>query len=205
MIWVASTLALVACGSSHGRDGRDAAVARDSEVTPRDAGHDAGRDAGVPPACAVDALPPPPYFTNFRFVNESSEAVWLLEDCQLRFTVSACASGYEPISLYAGCTVDCVDDTTGGCIACGPCMVRAIPLAPGEAFELTWDGRAFTFDTTASGCACHRENAAPAGRYRVSIPVYASEEAAFAGMHVRTVEVDFALPGGLDGLVTVPL
>ena len=205
-----SSFALIACGSSHSRD-RDAGVVDRDGGTTRDAGRDAAtvrdsgpRDSGVPPACAVESSAPPPYRTIFQLINTGSEDIWLLEECRLRFTVSACASGYEPVALWADCTLDC-GDPTSGCIACGPCMQNAIRVAPSEAYEVTWDGITYTFSTTAEGCTCSTGHPAPAARYRVSVPVFASPDAALASVPARTVDFDFDLPVAFDGVVTVPL
>jgi hypothetical protein len=197
VLWVVSSLG---CGSSHGRDGEDAGH-REDAGTRVDAFVE--RDAGPPDECRVDTTTSPPHATTLAFENDTGAELFLGEDCRLRFTVSSCASGYEPLALYADCTVPCPAPRGMGCLACGACAVRALPVAPGEVFELPWDGIRYAFEST--GCTCSIAMNAPAGRYRVEIPVYDTATAAESNAEpVRAVQIDFELPSPA-GRVTIPL
>jgi hypothetical protein len=70
--------------------------------------------------------------------------------------------------------------------------------------EDEWSGNYFTYSTTADGCSCHDDHAAPAARYRATVKVYASEEDALQGVNPHEVSVDFELPAPY-GYVEVPL
>lgn len=161
----------------------------------------AGGSGGLPPQCFAPSSSPGPYAVTFRF--QSTVEAYLYRGCQLRMTVTSCADGYtDSLSLSADCTGPCGPGAPG-CVMCGACMQDAPLIGPGEEFEQSWAGNTFTFGTE-NGCSCHEMHAAPAGKYRVSVPVYASETDALEGNPSREVSVDFTLPAP-GGLVDVNL
>ena len=109
----------------------------------------------------------------FRFENQGATPVYLLEQCSLAFQVAACADGYQQsLALQGTCTINCEDASDGGgCIACGECMSQTLEVLPGQAKDVSWSGLQYTFDHY-QGCQCHYEHVAPAGLYRVSVPVW---------------------------------
>ncbi len=164
-----------------------------------------GAGGALPEQCQVETSLPAPYATTFHFWNPNMATVYLKQQCHLEHTVTSCADGYAaPLSLWGDCTVDCTLPDTNGCIACGACPDGAQAIAPQGALDEPWGGVTFTFGTTPSGCSCHTAHPKPAGKYRIAIPVYASEAAAQAGVPDYEVAVDFELPAP-SGVVDVPL
>ncbi|MCC6553749.1 MAG: hypothetical protein IT372_12115 [Polyangiaceae bacterium] len=168
-------------------------------------GGDGGAGGALPPQCVVEAPEPGPHAVTFQLENSGALPVFLQEDCHLRYEVTSCADGYAaPVARYGDCTIDCSEGLSGGCIACEACPFWAVSVGAGGNKTDPWSGRYYTFGETASGCTCHTEHTAPAGRYRVVVPVYASETAAMEGTPSYEVSVDFELPAP-DGVVRVPI
>jgi hypothetical protein len=168
-------------------------------------GGSGGHGGSLPPSCAVDTPVSPPYSVTFRFfVVSGGSPVWLHQGCELELSVSSCADGFvSPLSMWAGCTVDCA--TAGNtCIACGACFEGGVEVDPSTPLELTWDANTYAFGTTAYGCQCSTATPAPAAHYRLSVPVYADEQATTQGSPLWTAELDFELPAP-GGVVEVPL
>lgn len=166
-----------------------------------------GGTGGMPAECSVPASSAAPYEVMFRFTNTSAMPLFVLGECHVRYDVTSCADGYQqPLSLWGDCTIDCAspEARNGGCIACGACMHQGIEVTPNAPHESSWAGNTFTFDTTNNGCSCHHTTAAPAGKYQISVPVYASDEAAQAGEALYEIKVPFTLPAP-GGVVEVPI
>lgn len=160
----------------------------------------AGSGGSVPDACAVDADTPGPYEVSFVFENHGSADAYLFQGCRLRFDVKSCADDYqEPVAIWADCTVDCEDD--GGCIACGACQELMVPIGLGDSHEDMWTGYHYTFGTSSQGCSCHNEFVAPAGKYRIEVPVYDGEDP-YTAQVARVATADFTLPAP-DGVVRI--
>ncbi len=165
----------------------------------------AGGSGGVPNACSVPSAGPGPYKTTFHFTNDSPEKLFLRGYCQLEMTVSSCAGNYaDDLALSGDCTVDCNTDPTGGCIACGACPILGQEVTPTTPYDRDWSGLTYTFSQTSEGCPCHVGTPAAAAKYRVTVPVYASEAEAQNGTPLREVSIDFTLPAP-GGVVEVPL
>jgi hypothetical protein len=146
----------------------------------------------------------PPFATTFRFTTAGTQTLYLVDSCQLEWSLFECSDGYtEAVSRSGACTVDC-SETTGGCIACGACAYLAKPVTADAPVEDTWSGNYFTFGTTPEGCGCHTQHAALSQKYRATTKVYASEDDAMNGVVLREVSVDFELPAPY-GHVEVPL
>lgn len=166
-------------------------------------GQTTGGSGGMPNECQVPSSTPAPYATTFRFVSKSGASFYLAEDCGLRYRVSSCADGYSAtLSLSGDCTIDC-NDTQGGCIACGACPFSAKLVTTGSPAETQWAGYTYTYDNSA-GCSCHHQFTAPAGKYRVEVDVFASEQDALSGQPSHTASVSFDLKES-GGVVEVPL
>ncbi|MCA9595402.1 MAG: hypothetical protein KC776_18935 [Myxococcales bacterium] len=164
-----------------------------------------GGSGGLPDACSAPSPGPGPYETTFLFTNDTSEQLFLRAYCTLEMSVSSCAKAYaDDIAMNAGCTVDCANNDPGGCIACGACPMFGEQVTPAKPYQQVWQGMKYTFDQNAEGCQCHDSIAAPAGKYRVTVPVYASEDDAMFGKPLREVTVDFSLPAP-GNVVEVPL
>ncbi|AKT42721.1 hypothetical protein [Chondromyces crocatus] len=189
-----SLLAAAGCGSS---------------VNPGDGDGEGGGAGGpgeeIPPECRVEAEPGLTYGVTFNFENGGDSPVYLWEDCNLRYEISACADGYsEPLAVHASCSLECTNAPSQGCIACAPCLQSAEVVQPQETVPVGWSGKHFRFGTSSAGCSCHDTFTAPAARYRLRIPVFASAEDAEANVSPRWVSVDFEL-GTRNVVVPVPL
>ncbi len=168
-------------------------------------GGSVGGSGGMPAECAVPSSAPGPYAVKFRFTNSSPSPLYVLGECHLRYEVKSCADDYQkPLSLWGDCTIDCMspDARNGGCIACGACMYQGLEVTNGAPVESEWSGNTFQFSQTPSGCSCHDKIVAPAGKYRIEVPVYASDEQ--NGSPIYTVPLGFELPAP-NGVVEVPL
>jgi hypothetical protein len=80
-----------------------------------------------------------------------------------------------------------------------------VRVEPGQEQAFTWPGKQYSFELY-QGCSCHRDHVAPAGRYRVTVPVWDKAfdpEQGELPPPTRYVEVGFELPG--TGQVLVPL
>ena len=158
----------------------------------------------LPPECAIVTNLPAPHAVQIDFTNTTPNAYFLREDCYLNFSIQSCADGYtEALSLSGACTTDC-SESNAGCIDCGACPELGVAVAPGDTIEGAWSGLTFTFEQTSNGCSCHEEHHAPAGKYRVKVPVFASEEDALMNKVAFEVVQDFELPAP-EGTLLVQL
>ncbi len=158
----------------------------------------------MPDACAVQTNLPGPYQVSFSFVSKNVQPVYLLEECRLQYHVKSCADDYQSaLAITADCTVDCSDPPVGGCMACGACMSQMVPVSEATSAQASWLGNTYTFGTNSDGCSCHNTFEAPAGKYRIEVPVYLSLEP-YTAEPVHTAVVDFTLPAP-NGTVTVDL
>ncbi len=191
-------------GATGGSGGSTGGTAGTTGGTGGSVGGSAGT-GGMPPACQVPSPGPGPYAVKFRFTNSSFKPFYVREDCRLQYTVSSCADGYAGSLVRNGdCTVDCKEADTGGCIACGACAQSAKQVTSGAPLDGDWAGYEYTFEQTKQGCDCHNKHVAPAGKYRLKVNVYASEQDAQIGNVSHPVEVDFTLPAP-GGIVEVPI
>lgn len=163
-----------------------------------------GTGGDIPDECRVETSLAPPYAVTFRFHNPTGELLFLRETCTLQYDVSSCADGYaQPWALWPGLSADC-SDPQGGCVASEACSERGIPVSQGQVWESSWTGLHYTFGTNADDCVCHDEHDAPAGRYRITVSVYASEQAAQDDDPLHHSETSFELPPP-SGIVDVAL
>ena len=158
----------------------------------------------LPSECAVETSEQGPYAVTFRFTTTGDVPVYLREDCVVNYTVTSCGDGYqEGLALTGQCTVDCSEDNQ--CIDCGACLLQALTVSAGAAVEHPWAGKTYTFEENNVGCTCHEEHVAPAGKYRITVPVFASEaDAVDNNSPAGQVSVDFVLPAP-GGVVEVPV
>jgi hypothetical protein len=153
---------------------------------------------GVPPTCEVATSQAPPYATIIRFTTTSTTPLYLVDSCDLEWSLFACADGYTTsLGRSGACTVDC-GDPSGGCIACGACQYLAKPVVAGTPVDDEWSGDYFTYGETPDGCSCHEKHSAPPAKYRAAAKVYASEDDVQNGVVLREVSVDFELPAPGD-------
>ncbi len=162
-----------------------------------------GGSGGVmPPECQVPTNQPAPYAVSFDFINNGPTPLFLAQDCYVQYTVTSCADGYsQALSLRGDCTVDC-DAEPDACIACGACPFGGLLVGQGDGIEDLWQGHTYLFGENAVGCYCHKEFNAAAGLYRISVPVFASEEDVQLGNPAWVVEQAFELPAP-SGVVTI--
>jgi hypothetical protein len=165
-----------------------------------------GAGGGLPAECSAPSNGPGPYAVTFQFTNPDPNGapVYLRRECDLQFDVTACADGYSaPVGRSGSCSVDCADPS-GGCIACGACMVDGVGVLGDAPSQASWDGSTYTFGQNAEGCPCHTAHAAPAQKYRLRVPVFATQDAAVTNQVGWTVTTDFTLPAP-NGVVVVDL
>lgn len=134
---------------------------------------------GLPDECAVPSNEPGPYTVTFHFVNVMPSPLFLREDCLLTWSLYSCADGYNnAVSHAADCTMSCTEPH--GCVECGACLENAIAVDAGAPHDATWTGITYTFGQNLDGCTCYNDSVAPAGKYQIRVPVYASEQDAIA-------------------------
>lgn len=201
-------LATLACGRDPGGlssvDGGAADSQRDGVAADQRPGDKGDSAVDVPAACRV--APPAtssPYAVTFRLKNPSSAAVWLSYGCGVVFDLGACPD-YQPLPFSAGCACRC--DSCSMCPMCGPCMQHSESVGAGATVEKGWSGELFPV-MRVDGCVnntCYTPMPASAGRYRVSVPVFASEADARMRKLLRTAKAEFELPAP-GGAVDVSL
>jgi hypothetical protein len=196
---MASGLVLVAaCGSSVNENGSGGAGGAGGGTA-----GSGGEGGAIPPQCVVETSESGPHEVTFQFENSGAFPAFLRRDCALEYSITSCADGYSaPVTTRAFCSQAC--DGGDGCILCGPCPLDSVPVDIGAQATDTWAGMRYTFGMTPDGCSCHEEHVAPAARYQIRVPVYASDMAAQAGTPSYDVTMNFELPAP-NGVVVVPI
>lgn len=157
----------------------------------------------VPAECAVATNDPAPYNVFFQFTVTSGLTLYLASDCYTNYSITSCADGYvTPLGIHADCTVDCSE--TMGCIECGACPQSAVAVSMAAPAENAWAGDTYTFGQTSEGCSCHNAGVAPAGKYRITVPVYTTEQDALNHTNGVDRSFDFTLPAP-NGVVVLPI
>jgi hypothetical protein len=167
---------------------------------------DAGDD--LPAQCRVAATTlPQPFQVTFRFKNAGATPVYLHQGCTgLDFAIASCGSRYtDSVGPRYACACRCEDSTCIGSVACGPCPPPSgIPVAPGATQEMPWIATLITPEERPT-YTCNHATHLPAARYSVSVPLFATADAAAAGQPViRTASRTFDLPAS-GGIVEVAL
>jgi hypothetical protein len=163
-----------------------------------------GGTGGLPAECSVPVTEPGPYPLKIRFVNPINEPRYIRQECQINWELFACADGYsQPLPHSAFCMTDCTN-SSGGCIACGACMLDGVEVTPDKPVETDWNGQTYTFGNTAEGCQCYTASAAPPAKYAIDVPVYMTQDDAMSSKVAYVVRHEFALPSP-TGIVDVPL
>ncbi len=158
----------------------------------------------VPAECAVATADPGPYAVTFRVTNHGGAPAFVRQECHLKLDVYACADGWgAPLPIHGDCMVDC-SQSGPGCMDCGACMDDGVAVDPGQEIETGWGGVTLTYGKTVDGCDCKTPQSAPAAKYRVNVPVYASKEDAAMNKVAWEAVVDFELPTP-GGVVEVPV
>lgn len=146
----------------------------------------------VPATCQVQTQAAAPYPVTFRLRNVSKRVFFRYLGCTSELEIASCASSYsDQLASRVFCPCDCL---TNSCPTCGACYDDGLELAPGAMLDETWTGLV-PVTSTSAGRSCQTWKAAPAGRYRVRLPLYAS--VAEAKVHAPTavvVTADFELP-----------
>jgi hypothetical protein len=142
--------------------------------------------------CGLPAESAPPFSVTLRFRNNGSSPLWLWVDCLLDFELTSCGDGYSaPLVISPGCTADCSLST--GCIVCGMCPAQSQLVNAGGYYDYEWGGETYTFGTNSSGCACYFAHDAPAGWYRISVPVWRADPGMVRTAPTFTALREFAL------------
>lgn len=157
-----------------------------------------------PQACAVETNLTAPYSVTFQFTVPTVGATYYLaENCTTEFSIFTCDDAYAAsVAISGDCTVDC--SMMGECIECGACPQGAVAVTSSTPSEYTWAGNTYTFGQNNVGCGCHNEFTAHAGKYRIVVPVYPTEQDAIDHTNAMEHTVDFDLPAP-NGIVNVPL
>lgn len=157
----------------------------------------------VPAECAVATNEPAPYEVLFRFTVNSGVTLYLRSDCYTNYTITSCADGYSaPVNIHGDCTIDCSESM--GCIECGACPESGLIVSQDAWQEDTWTGDTYAFSQNAAGCTCHTTSAAPAGKYRITVPVFNTAQDAMDNANGNLRSYDFQLPAP-NGLVVIPV
>jgi hypothetical protein len=151
-------------------------------------------------ACNPDTsrLGPPPSVVTFEFRNDGISNVFLYEDCQIAFTITALGDPVRVIPRQGPCACDC---TLAACPVCAGCPEGGREVAVGTGVNEPWLAVNVTYEPRATG-TCERKHTLPAGSYRIDVPVYPTAPDAIAGMGARTATQTFDLPAP-DDTVTV--
>lgn len=146
---------------------------------------------GAAASCPVPTTSSGPLSTTFRFPNSGSAPVFLHTECGMfSYQVSSCASGYtDQVAVPVFCP-PCLCGSK--CSTCGPCAPDSgLEVDPGMTTQLTWDASLLVQQP---GGDCSTKVGLPAGLYRVSIPIYATQADATAQSNpLRVLTTDFSL------------
>ena len=162
-----------------------------------------GTTVPLPAECWVEPAGARPYQTTFDLRNAGSQPLFLAIDynCGPMAAVSSCARGFKDDLLGHGALV-C--PCSGSCPVGGPgCGPAGKELVPGAHQSLIWQAT-IPLQSMRNGDVCAAGSRdLPAGRYRLTAPVFASEAEAIAGGPVLfTLSHDFELPAA--GPIDVP-
>jgi hypothetical protein len=134
-------------------------------------------------ACNAAEQSAPPFTTTLRFTNPGPDPRWLwfTAACRIEFAVTSCSEGYQRnvnIIELVGCHQAC-PSCSSACEQCQPGGVGVL-VAAGSYHDVAWNGYDPVADSTPFGdsgasCGCLRARNAPAGLYRVSVPVWPSD------------------------------
>ena len=146
---------------------------------------------GAPASCPLPTTTSGPLSTTFRFRNSGSAPVFLHTECgMLSYQVSSCTSGYtDQVAVPVFCP-PCLCGV--GCVTCGMCAPDiGVQVAPGTTTQVAWDASLLVQQP---GGDCSTKVGLPAGLYRVSIPIYATQADATAQSNpLRVLTTDFSL------------
>ena len=188
--------------------GSTAGCSRDSLVSPRPS-----NDAGVivtPTDASLTPTPSTPFFTTFRFRNDTVVPLFLHKACVgTDFGISSGVVGFhDDVGPRFHCACACDDAACAGPPSCGQCpMSEGVRVGPGDALEVGWDAVEVTDDEKprpngGAPFSCVRSRVLPAGDYRVAVRVFDDVDAAAGNVGGRVVTRDFSLP---SAAVDVPL
>ena len=175
-----------------------------SQPPPGDGGVTLPGDGGVTPTPPdASATPSVPFFTTFRFRNDTVAPLYLHKACVgADYGVSSGAAGFHD---YLGprftCACACDEPSCTSPPLCGQCPAsEGVLVAPGDEIDVGWDALEVTDDEKPrpNGGApfwCVRSRVLPAGHYRVAVRVFDDMDAAAGNVGGRVVTRDFSLPG----------
>jgi hypothetical protein len=152
-------------------------------------------------ACSVPEQSAQPFTTTFRFTNPGPDPRWLFSTClaQIQFDLTSCSDGYQRrINVIAApsCYAIC---PTCQYFSCECALTDTGPIAAGNYRDVAWNGDDPVRDTiptdSSMPCPCTRLPNAPAGLYRISVPVGVSASTGPAYTVTRDFTLDHA--GGI--------
>lgn len=152
----------------------------------------------MPDECRVPSDGPGPHRVKFEFVNPGATPLYLREDCVLRYSIYGCADGYAKVlSRGPVCMTNCAAPVLGD-MDCGGCMMGGVEVAAAASYDDAWVGETYSFAKNIYGLDCYDAHAAPAGKYRIVVPVYLSRQAAQDDHSSFSVQIDFDLSSHTD-------
>lgn len=159
----------------------------------------------IPAECVVATDQEGPYPVKFQLtVAAEGTTMYIDWDCTPVVSLLTCDDGYTTaLAFDTACTADCTAQPTE-CPICGQCPGGPAAVTSAAPREFSWSGHTYDFGKNQAGCSCHEEKTAHAGKYRLTVPVYASEADANAHTNGVNRTVDFDLPAP-NGIVNVQL
>ena len=137
-------------------------------------------------------------------VAPAGKTLFLRDECGRSPEISPCTDGYAHNLYIPYCYSECAGaDTT--CRDCAPCEPRLVTVTNSNNADFFWAGALYELRASSEmPCPCYVQHPATPGRYRMSMPVYASEQDARDNLPVFTVtrEFDVTTP---DAVVEVEL
>jgi hypothetical protein len=148
--------------------------------------------ASLAAACGSTKNDPgtPPAMITFQLHNDGIATVYVFEDCQIDFTITALADPVHVIAREGACACACDQSS---CPVCGPCFAGPRDVAVGSMLTEYWNAVSVTTQTTPTG-SCERRASLPDGRYRIDVPVYPTADDAVAKTSGYTASQSFDLP-----------
>ena len=172
-------------------------------------GTDLTPDPDVPPECRVETAVAGPYEVRFRFINPTSDSLYIRERSDRpEFVITACADGYAAeIPQQRYCVHACSPELSLYCEVCPDPWDEVVFIHPGEVVEQVWRASAF-YDSSMEGCFCHEVEPLPAAKYRLTVKAANSYQGAFEPTMGFVVEQDFDVPvpsGVVDVVLEEPV
>lgn len=139
----------------------------------------------------VVETPLPP--VTFQLRNDAPTPLFLHQGCVLEVTVKSVTNPTLTLDVGdGGCFCSCEFECFGA-NNCGQCLNGALKIDSVSTATFSWTPMSITFESRGS-VMCARIRAAPAGSYRIEVPVFPTEADATAKTNGRIASQTFILP-----------